>query len=63
METLEQPNTPDFIAAKESWEKAGYEVLGMCPECQWGFIVGSKDGKEFLRAYCTAYGQCERAPG
>lgn len=60
---LEQPDTADGIKAMKSWQDSGYEVLGICPECQWGFIVGSKNGEEFLRHFCTAYGECELAPG
>ena len=39
--------------------KRGYVLVeDRCPECGYGQLV-SKDG----RTSCTAYGQCELAPG
>lgn len=63
MMKLDQPDTDQGREAMASWVRAGYEVLGLCPECGWGFIVASKNGEDFIRYYCTAYGQCEMAPG
>lgn len=39
-------------------EKGYVLVEEVCPECQYGQLV-EKDG----RVHCTAYGQCELAPG
>ncbi len=40
--------------------KKGYRlVLPTCPECGYGQIV--QDEQE--HSFCTAYGQCELAPG
>lgn len=39
---------------------AGYILVKQhCPECGWGQLVRSREGREA----CTAYGQCELAPG
>lgn len=48
-----------FAEGKARWEALGYAVEGLCPECQHGYIVRKGDD----RSYCTAYGQCEMAPG
>lgn len=59
MQTLDVP-----ISYRESvarWKALGYSVHGLCPECKWGLIVSNE-----TKGYgwcCTAYGQCELAPG
>ena len=42
----------------------GYVYVRECPDCG-GQIVSHKDEaeKEYPRAWCTSYGQCENAPG
>lgn len=59
---LDIPEGDEWQKAKQSWEDHGYAVLGLCSWCQWGFVVESPN-LTHGRRYCTAYGQCEAAPG
>jgi hypothetical protein len=59
MDVLPIPDRPDYAAGVKLYENKGYVVLGLCPECEWGLLVHKDDS----RTYCTAYGQCEYAPG
>jgi hypothetical protein len=61
MDTLEVPRTPEYDAAADSWTCKGYTVLGLCPECRWGFVVSHAE--KGWSATCTNYGGCEYAPG
>lgn len=48
-----------YARAIARMQARGWEVLGLCPECHWGLMVKINGG----RTRCTAYGQCELAPG
>lgn len=52
------PDRDDYRRAVAELEADGYEVHGLCTECQWGLVITGKYGTS-----CSAYGACEYAPG
>lgn len=65
MQTLPIPS--NYADAVRRFEADGYVVEGLCPECQYGLIVRkvytTRQGGTVHMHTCTAYGQCEYAPG
>lgn len=61
MDVLPIPDRDDYRTAASGFEERGYTVHGLCPECQWGLIVENQE--RGWRPVCSAYGQCELAPG
>lgn len=65
MQTLPIPD--NYRDAVRRMEADGYTVEGLCPECQYGLIVRKvyvmRNGGPREMHTCTAYGQCEYAPG
>lgn len=50
----------DRNVLSEYLTRAGFILVAPeCPECGWGQLVKKEGG----RVACTAYGQCELAPG
>ena len=55
------PATATGTLSKYLASKGYVLVEDVCPECNYGQVVSHKDTPH--RVFCTAYGQCENAPG